>query len=294
MKISKNNLLAVGLIIVLAVVIGLFKNGQPGSDKKLQVTTSFYPLWYFATQIGGDKADVKSITPVGIEPHDYEPTSQDIARIEKSSLLILNGGVEAWGDKIKANLKDKNVSIVVAGEGLLTKDPHIWLDPKLAKKEAEKITGGYVKVDPSNGQYYQDNQKKLAERFDQLDERFQQGLQNCKSRDILTSHEAFTYLADAYGLNQVAISGLSPDEEPSAQQLAEVADFAKKNNVKYIFSESLVSPKFSETLANEVGAKTLALDPIEGIPDDDIKQGRNYFTVMEDNLRNLRTALECN
>jgi zinc transport system substrate-binding protein len=109
----------------------------------------------------------------------------------------------------------------------------------------------------------------------------------------VTSHTAFAYLAREYGLNQVAIAGLSSGQEPSTQELTEVATFARDNGVKYIFFESLVSPKLSETIANEVGAQTLVLDPLEGIPDDEIKQGKNYFTVMEDNLKNLQTALGC-
>lgn len=311
MNIIKNNLIIVGFISALALIaiiffpkIGLFKNNSGLNNGKLQITTSFYPLYYFATQIGGDKAEVKNITPFGSEPHDYDPSTQDIARIENGDMLILNGGVEAWGDKIRNNLKGTKVKIVIAGEGLLTKtltedgekmkDPHVWLDPKLAKKEVQRITKGYVEIDPTNASYYQDNEKKLDAKFNDLDNKYKKGLANCQSKDIVTSHEAFAYLAEAYGLNEVAISGLSPDAEPSAQQLADVAKFAKEHNVKYIFFETLVSPKLSETIANEVGAKTATLDPIEGLSDDDIKQGKNYFTVMESNLKNLQTALQCN
>ncbi len=301
------------LIAILSYIIsvGIFKSPTRNTqNNKIKVSTSFYPLYYFASEIGGDKAEVKNITPAGTEPHEYEPTSQDIARIENSSLLILNGGVEAWGDKIKENLKGTNVKIVIVGEGLLTKeiteegeaaqDPHIWLDPKLVKKEVKKITEGYIEVDPANSNFYKNNQKQLDVKLDQLDLMYEQGLKNCATRDFITSHEAFAYLAQRYNLSQISISGLSPDEEPSSQQLAEVADFARKNNVKYIFFETLVSPKLSETIANEVGAQTLVLDPIEGLSDDDIAQGlpagqagKNYFTVMEDNLKNLQIALEC-
>ena len=284
------------------------------SVNKLKVTTSFYPLYFFATQIAGNNGNVKNITPAGAEPHDYEPTAQDIARIEKSDLLILNGGVEAWGDKIKDNLKDKNVEIIVAGDGLLNQqlteqgkiaqDPHIWLDPTLAKKEVEKIKDGFIKKDPNNSSYYETNTKQLEDKLGQLDNTFKQGLSNCEKKDLVTSHAAFGYLASRYGLNQVPISGLSPDQEPSPKQLADVSNFAKKNNIKYIFFESLVSPKLSETIANEVGAKTLVLDPLEGLSDDEInkfatsqgsvvKSGKDYFSVMQDNLKNLQVALVC-
>lgn len=270
---------------------------------KIQVTTSFYPLYFFASEIGRDKVEVRNITPAGAEPHDYEPTTQDIARIEKSSMFILNGGVEPWADEMKDNLKSTEVEIIIAGDGLLTQqmeeegglqlDPHVWLAPQLVKKEVTRITQGYIKVNPENKTYFEANEKILAGKLDQLDNKYKQGLSNCLQKDIITSHAAFGYLAASYGLNQVPISGVSPDEDPSAQQLAEVAKFAKENNIQYIFFESLVSPKLSETIASEVEAKTLILDPLEGLSDDDIKQGKNYFTVMEDNLKNLQLALQC-
>ncbi len=298
----------IGGVIAILVILFLFRDTNFSSSQKtsgkVQVTASFYPLWFFSSEIGGEKAQVRNITPSGAEPHDYEPTTKDIAEIEKSNMLVLNGGVEGWGDKIRDNLKGKNVVIVVAGEGLFTQtieeggkkqtDPHVWLDPILARREAHNITTkGYLRIDGTNSDYYQNNEKRLNAQFEQLDKEYREGLQNCKQKDIITSHAAFGYLAARYGLNQIPISGLTPDAEPSSQQLAEVAKFAKEHNVKYIFFESLVSPKLAQTIAQEVGAKTLVLDPIEGLTDDDIKQGKNYFTVMEENLKNLRIALEC-
>lgn len=300
------------IILFLAMLVfigtGIYVFGQSRSEKQglsegLQVTASFYPMYYFASEIGGNHANVKNITPPGVEPHDFEPSAQDIARIETSDLLILNGGVEAWADKIKNNLNGKKVTIVIAGEGLLTqqmeeegetiRDPHVWLSPLLAKNEVSKIAQAFIAKDPSNSSFYEANEKSLQSRLDALDTLYKQGLNTCQKKDIITSHAAFGYLADAYGLRQVPISGISPDEEPSTQQLVKVAAFAKANNVKYIFFESLLSPKLSETIAKEIGAQTLVLDPLEGISDDDIKQGENYFTVMEDNLKNLQIALEC-
>ncbi len=298
-------------IIAAVLVVGLFavfsqKKSVPStsSSGKIQVSASFYPMYFFTSQIGGKKADVTNITPAGVEPHAVEPSAQDIAGIEHGDMLVLNGGVEAWGEKIQETLRGKKVKVVIAGKGLLTKeieeegkkqlDPHVWLDPILAKKEVRAIAQGYVDVDPPNKTYYEKNEKMLDEKLDQLDTAYKNGLQNCKQRDIITSHAAFGYLAARYGLHQVPIAGLSPEAEPSSQQLAEIATFAKEHHVKYIFFESLVSPKLAETIANEVGAKTLVLDPIEGISDDDMKQGKNYFIVMEKNLKNLQIALECN
>jgi len=295
-------------VISYFLKIGIFKQPMSGSNKtveakKLQVVTSFYPLYYFATQIAGDKADIKNITPSGAEPHDYDPSVQDVAQIEKSNMLVLNGGVESWGDKIRDNLKETNVTIITAGEGLLTQqveeegknqiDPHVWLDPIRAKQEAHAIELGFEKVDPANSSYYQKNEKILDDRFDQLDSVYKTGLAQCGQKDIITAHAAFGYLATRYNLKQVTITGLSPDSEPSAQQLADVIKFAKTNNVQYIFFESLMSPKLSQTVATEIGAHTLVLDPIEGVSDDDMKAGKNYFTIMQENLKNLQLALQC-
>ncbi|MFH0863717.1 MAG: zinc ABC transporter substrate-binding protein [Candidatus Gottesmanbacteria bacterium] len=309
---KNNKLIAfiLGVILIafvsFALNVGFFKRtNQPASkNKKIQVVASFYPLYFFASQIGGDKVDVANITPSGAEPHDYEPSTQDIAHIERASILILNGGqLEAWGDKVKEDLKSKNVEVVTAADGLVTqnvqeegqlmKDPHVWLDPVLAKNEVQKITQAFIKVDQTNITFYQANEKSLESKLDLLDQSFKAGLQDCQQKNIVTSHAAFGYVASRYGLNQVPISGLSPDQEPSPKQLADVAQFAKTNNVKYIFFETLISPKLSETIAKEVGAKTIVFNPLEGLTSDEQSAGKDYLSIQQDNLANLRVALEC-
>jgi zinc transport system substrate-binding protein len=172
-------------------------------------------------------------------------------------------------------------------------DPHIWLSPPLVKQITDKITQALIQIDPANSNYYQTNANSLKAKLDNLDVEYKQGLSNCAEKNIITSHAAFGYLATTYGLNQVSIAGLSPDAEPSPQQLADITKFAKANNVKFIFFESLVSPKLSDTIANEIGAKTLVLNPIEGLTNDEISQGKNYFTEMQNNLSNLKIALQC-
>lgn len=297
-------LLFIGLVSYALKAGVLRRDANKLIATKPQVVASFYPLYFFASQIAGDKATVYNITPAGAEPHDYEPTTQDIVRIEDGQLLVLNGGkLEAWGDKITDSLKGSNTKIITVGndianqmvveDGNEIRDPHVWLDPALAKKEVAAIVKGLSSVDPANASYYHSNAQTLESNLDSLDAQFHQGLSNCQKKDIITSHAAFGYLAREYGLNQVSISGLSPDAEPSPRQLAQVADFAKKNNVKYIFFESLVSPKLSQTIANEVGAQTLVLNPIEGLADDEIAQGKTYFTEMNSNLTNLKIALQC-
>ncbi len=288
------------LIIVAVTVSALFIGRNFFVPKKsvsnrLQISTSFYPLYFFTKEIAGDKADVYNITPAGAEPHDYELTTQDLARIEDGSLLVLNGKrLESWGVKIKEVLSGTGTKVVTAGEiGQTADDPHVWLDPVLAKSEVEAIKNGLVLVDSANASYYESNAANLIARLENLDVEFRNGLLNCQKKDFITTHAAFGYLAGEYGLTQVAISGLSPDEEPSAEKLAGVADFARKNQVKYIFFENLLSPKLAETIALESGAQTLVLNPLEGLSDDEIKNGKNYFTEMKNNLANFKTALVC-
>ena len=297
-----------GVIIILAI-FAISKNStkklaNTDPENKIQITTSFYPLYFFTSQIAGDKAVVYNLTPAGSEPHDYELTTQDVARIEDSKLLILNGNkLEAWGEKIEDSLRGTGTRVIAVGEVIVDQsmvednidinDPHVWLDPHLAEKEAMVITEALKQVDPSNTGFYQKNFELLQDKFSDLDEEFHLGLNNCLKKDMVTAHAAFGHLAREYNLNQVSISGLSPDEEPSPQKLAEVADFAGKNNIKYIFFESLVSPKLAQTVASEIGASTLVLNPIEGLGDSEIAQGKNYFTEMRNNLTNLKIALQC-
>jgi len=296
-------ILGIIFIGVLTLIVNNIYKPTTQSNK-LQITTSFYPLYYLSQQIAGDKANVINITPAGAEPHDYEPTAQDIAQIENSKLLVLDGtGLESWGSSIKQNLDPKNTTVLTVGEGLINQqvmengqkviDPHIWLSPPLVKQIVDKIAQAFIQIDPVNTSYYQANADALKTKLDSLDVQYKQGLANCAEKNIITSHAAFGYLATTYGLNQVPIAGLSPDAEPSPQQLADIVKFAKANNVKYIFFESLVSPKLSDTIATEVGAKTLVLNPIEGLTNDEIAQGKTYFTEMQNNLTNLRIALQC-
>src|SRR3989344_1898470 len=305
-----NNKYLLGIVLTLfisAVIIGLRyqKKDYPTSpDNRIQITASFYPLFFFAQQIGGEKINAVNITPAGAEPHDYELTAQDIIQIENSKLLIINGGgLEIWAENIQKNIDPQKTITLVAGKNLTSQtilengekivDPHIWLNPLLANLIVDKITQSLVQIDPANKSYYELNANNLQKRLRNLDEQYKKELLNCEQRDFITAHTSFGYLAAAYNLNQVSITGLSPDSEPSPQQLAQVADFARKNNIKYIFFESLVSPKLSQTIAQEIGAQTLTLNPIEGLNKKEISQGKYYFTEMESNLSNLKIALQC-
>ncbi len=305
-KIMWGSFLAIVIIIIFAAVkLGGGNSSTGAKSGKLAVSASFYPLYFFSSEIGGDRAEVTNITPAAAEPHDYEPTAADIARIEQSALLVLLGdGLEPWGESMTKNADSSRTIVVVAGKNLADQtveedgenivDPHIWLSPPLAEQMVDNILGGFAQADPANAAYYAENADALKAQLASLDADYKTGLASCEQKNIITSHAAFGYLASAYGLHQVPIAGLSPDAEPSPKQLADIAQFAKKNDVRYIFFESLVSPKLSETIAREVGAGTMVLNPIEGLAKDELATGKTYLTEMRSNLASLRTVLQCN
>lgn len=296
-----------GILLVAGIFFFfVFKNEKEPVyvGDKIKITASFYPYYFFVSQIGGEKIETVNITPSGAEPHDYEPTTGDIIQISSSRLLVINGLVEHWKNKVETSTKGSQVRILAAGDGLFSQDftnedgkrsvdPHIWLSPELNIKQVEKILDAIIEIDPENENYYKSRAKVLIQKFNQLDKEYKNTLSSCKRRDFITSHSAFGYLASEYGLNQVSIAGLSPEEEPSLKQLSETADFVKKNNIKYIFFESLASPRLAETIARETGAQTMVLNPLEGLTPEEEKEGKNYLTIMEENLHNLKIALEC-
>lgn len=278
---------------------------QTVSQDKVRVAASFYPLYYFATQIGGDAVTVMNITPAGAEPHDYEPTPKDMTFIQKSDIILLNGaGFEPWAADLRDTIDAERTHIVEVGtdladqfvseEGERIQDPHVWLSPKHAKTMVRRISEALVTLDPAHAETYEANAILLEGRLDDLDRLYATALSSCARTDIVTSHAAFGYLASAYGLDQVAIAGIDPEAEPTPKALGDIASYAKRNGTTHIFFESLVSPKLSETIATEIGAKTLVLDPIEGISDEALRAGEEYFSVMRANLDNLTLALACN
>jgi zinc transport system substrate-binding protein len=248
-----------------------------------------------AEQIGGEYVDVVTVTPAGEEPHDYEPTARQIATIQESDILILNGGgFEAWGERIQTSLKSSPVRIVITGQNLISQnDPHVFLDPKKAKEQATIIFQTIVNTDPAHRQYYTNRANALFKKFDELDTQYRTGLARCETKEFITTHAAFSYLAKEYELTQIAISGLSPEAEPSIHKITEITAYAKDHHIDTIFFERLASPKIAQAIAQEVGAKTQVLDPLEGLTETEIKSGINYFIIMQNNLTNLRLALKC-
>ncbi len=284
-----------------------------GGGQKLDLVAAFYPLQFVAEQIGGDAARVTNLVKPGAEPHDLELSARQVAQVADAELVIyLKGFQPALDETVEQEARGRAFDVTAAsplvdaganhentgeepapGESHRaeqTMDPHIWLDPTRLATVADQLAGRLAEADPGHAAGFRTRAAGLRDRLRQLDTEYAEGLKSCQRREIVTSHAAFGYLADRYDLRQVAITGLSPEEEPSPQRLAEVAEQARQHHTTTIFFETLVSPKISETLAREVGAKTAVLDPIEGIQPGGTG---DYLSVMRANLTTLRTALGC-
>ena len=306
---SSRLLLAIVAILVVGVAAYAFtrpmSSPTPSGTKKLSVVASFYPIAEFARQVGGDLVSVETITPAGAEPHDYEPSPQQVAAAYDADVLLYNGGgVDAWADKVAPQAAQQGVTTaqmssviatvpVAPGGEAAEFDPHFWLDPVLAEKEVDLIAETLGKADPAHAATFTTNAKAYEAKLSQLDQDYKVGLASCANRTVVTSHAAFAYLSKQYGFDVIAIAGISPDEEPSAGRLAEIAALAKAKAIKYIYFETLVSPKLSQTIADEIGAQTLVFNPLEGLTNEEIAAGKDYVTVMEENLTNLRTGMVC-
>lgn len=297
----------ISLFIISTLAIVFFmaqKPRQQTKKNKVKVVASFYPLYFFASEIGKEHIEISNLTSAESEPHDYEPTTDDIRQIEESNLLIINGaGFEPWVNKLQNDLTNKHIKVIPVAENITTlefeekskkmPDPHVWLDPVLAKQEVKTITRALIAIDSVHTSSYNTNSFILQEKLNDLDREFTQGLHNCKQKHIITSHAAFSYLALRYKLKQVAIQGIILHEDPSPQKLAEISELAKTKSIQYIFFEDLMNPRLADTIAKEVGAKTLMLHPLEGLTHEKQQDGANYFSIQRENLTHLRIALEC-
>lgn len=279
------------LIILGIRLVNAEQLAQVTEQNQMTVTTSFYPLYFFTKEIVGDKVEVINLTKTGNEPHDYEPSPRDIKIMENSKLLVVNGNsFESWLAEFGEQIGQTDTQILRVAEN---SDPHLWLDPVLAQEQVRLITVKLQEIDPSNAVFYEKNSKILIQKLVELDAEFRTGLSECKENKIITSHSAFAYLAERYGLRQISIQGLNPDEDSSPAKIAATIDLVKENQIKYVFTETLVSPKIAETIAKESGAKILVFNPIEGLSEAEEKSGQDYFSIHKANLASLRLALEC-
>jgi zinc transport system substrate-binding protein len=350
--VKKAVIIAIGGAIVVALIISVLVfaqlTTQPIPQKaapnesmqhtKIKVIASFYPLYEFSKNVGGEKAEVSVFIPIGIEPHDWEPSTGDLLELKQADIFVYNGGgMEPSVEQLIDSGEYSDVLFVETASGIdlikteeeheeehtdeehadeehgeadgltieedhedenehdhdLPYDPHIWLDPILAKEQVATIKDALIKVDPANAQHYEDNANKYSAKLDELDSKIMSELSNCKKDTIVPFHNAFTYFGNRYGINIHALSGLAPESEATAGELKEFVDFVKENEIKIIFAEELIDPRLAKVLADEAGAQVLTLSPLEGISQQELLGGVTYLDKMEENLQNIKIALEC-
>jgi zinc transport system substrate-binding protein len=287
-----------GLALLLVALAACGRTpAATGSDL---IVASFYPLYEFARHVAGDQGKVTLLVPPGTEPHDWEPAPADVVRVQSARIFLYNGGgFESWADRLLDQGRPGGPRVVKAAQGLTSleaeghPDPHVWLDPLLARAQVEAIRAALAAVDPGRAEVYGANASAFSRRLLELHERFDTGLARCARREIVVSHAAFAYLAHRYRLVQVPIMGLAPDAEPSPAGLAALTRQAQRLRVTHVFFEALVTPKLAETLAHEIGAKVLVLDPVEGLTKEEERTGVGYIELMDANLKNLETGLGC-
>ncbi|MBV1856634.1 metal ABC transporter substrate-binding protein [Catellatospora tritici] len=299
---------AAAAAVVLASACSGGATPATAGSEQVKVVAAFYPLQYVSQQVGGDAVSVANLAPPGAEPHDLELTPAQVAHIAEADLVVyLKGFQPSVDESVKQNAAGKAFDVATveplhdavetdehdqAGheQEMGGKDPHVWLDPVRLAAISDRLAERLASLDSGHAPQYIARAADLHGRLLALDRQYRDRLATCQRREIVVSHAAFGYLAERYRLKQVAITGLSPEDEPGPRKLAEVTAQAQQLGATTVFFETLVSPKLAQTIAQEVGAKAEVLDPIEGLqvgsPDD-------YLSVMRANLTRLVTALGC-
>ncbi|NVD82294.1 zinc ABC transporter substrate-binding protein [Enterococcus faecium] len=292
-------------VMIGALLFAACGNTNKEADKKedLTIVTTFYPIYDFTKEIVGDEGNVKLLIPAGTEPHDFEPSAKERAEISDADVFVYNSSdMEFFVDSLKDSVDSKQTLMIEAAKGIdrlesqeadeheeseeghdhaHEYDPHVWLDPVLAIKEVRTIAGELGEKYPDKKEIFTKNADAYIKKLEALDQKYSEELKNATNRTFVTQHAAFAYLANQYNLEQVAISGVSPDQEPTPSRLAELKEFVKKNNIKVIYFEENASSKVAETLSNETGVKLEVLNPLESLTNEQIKAGENYISVME-------------
>lgn len=296
-KSAATRLVVCGLGAACAVTLaGCGSSAGPASGNsnsgKVEVVTSFYPLTYMAQQIGGDAITVTDLTPVGGTAHDLELSPNQVAQIGRADLVVLLGGgfqpaVEAAATQQDTPALD-GMEVVTPGE-MRDGDAHVWLNPVIMARIGDSLAEQLSKIAPDSAATFRAGAARFGEEMKDLDDSYRSGLSGCEGATMVTSHEAFGYLADAYGLNQVGITGINPEAEPSPKRLREIAKVVDEYGVKTLFLEQTVSASTETRLADSVGSSTALLQTLESPPD----EGGTYVSVMEKNLEVLEKGLVC-
>lgn len=277
--------------LIAGLLSGCSQGAQGSGAGEPTVVAALYPLAFAAEEVGGDLVEVESLTPPGVEPHDLELTADQVGTLAEADLVLyLGGGFQPAIEDVLSDVDESRKLDLLEGRSTVSQesDPHVWLDPAHMASIAEAVAQRLSEIQPKERDVFEENAKAVTTRLDDLDEEFESGLATCGSRDIVVSHAAFGYLADRYDLNEISISGIDPEAEPTPEQLADVTRFVRENGVSTIFFEELVSPDVAETIAAETGAQTAMLNPLESAPGNG-----DYFDAMLENLQNLKEALDC-
>ncbi len=290
--------------VAMLLVTGCGATGGTGAADPAEgprVVAGFYPVEFATARILGDRGMVQNVTPPGAEPHDLELTPRGVAAVAEADLVVYLAGFQpALDDAVASQAPNRGLDVSPAARLTPTagepadgtrRDPHFWLDPTRLADVADAVAEHLAELSPDDANTFRANAAALRTDLTTLDEEFRSGLAECASRIVVTSHEAFGYLAERYDLTQVGIAGLSPDAEPDARALAELTDFIRTNDVRTVYYETLVSPDVATTLADGAGVRTAVLDPLEGLADPD--SAADYISTMRANLSTLRGGQAC-
>lgn len=284
---------------------------RTADEDSLRVVTTVYPAQFLAERLAGSGVTVENIVPAGAEPHEFEPTPADIARLHGADVVVLSGGVDAWAERLIPELRAEGVTVLrlldsagaipVGGHtgqdaaehaDRAAEDPHFWMDPRLMQSVASVVRDAFMAADPARAEEYRKNAESFGAEMLALDGAYREGLRACALRDVIVAHDAFGYLSDAYDLRVHAVAGISPDEEPSPRRLAELTALARDKGVTTVFAEAS-SPELTAVIAREAGLRLEVLDPLETISAEDRSAGIDYPAKMRHNLSVLRSALHC-
>lgn len=289
------------VLLLLAAGCGAPKAEKPNGGK-LPVVASFYAMKEITQAIGGDKVDVRTLIPEGTEPHEFQPTTRSMKDLSRARVLVIQGlGMEPWAEEMVKAAENKDLVQVVAARQVQPiqneekeeirehgqYDPHAWLSPSCAQLEARAIADGLAKADPANRAYYEANADKFIARLQTLEDKYKEKFRQVHRKDFVTGHAAFAYVCRDFGLEQSSVEGVFASGEPNARQLAALVEFCRERGVKTIFTEAAVSPKTSQSLAREVGAKVVPIHTLEG------SEGEgDYLQQMEENLERIYESLQ--
>ena len=285
---------------VMAVPVSACNDGASTNDGKLKIAVAFYPIEEIVRRVGGTQVDITDLVPPGDEPHEFEPTAQEVTRLEDADIVFYFGSdfqpslekaIDALPDSVlRVDLLQAGMTLRTVDDGV---DPHVWLDPRNMQSMTQMVTQVLGQEVPEQASNFASNATAYVDELATLNDEFATGLAHCAVPVLITTHEAFGYLAKAFGLTQVGIAGISPGDEPSAKQLEAIAELATRNGVTTVFFEENLPPDLATTVASEIGANVSSLGTAESLTQSQLDAGESYLSLMRENLQALRAGMGC-